>query len=249
MIPLECSWGLLFERYGVAFFSSAGEWRAGRALSSDRHLVTDGRQPGDKAEGRAESSTDKQSWSLGSHSSEHFRSLSLQRPGTQLYLQWAHSRFLWSCWLCPSWHNLAQLESDDWNPSNLCWPGQTVHSGIVLTRGKPMEIKCSGIKQRKDNNLHLTSVSLGKSLHSQLHLRWQIQVPFQWAQESNILCLVNSNKGYKSNPATCFIKEWFMLAWGPEGYKLKFERHEWVWITKLIKHFLLGISLCRLCAT
>lgn len=36
---------------------------AGSSLSSSSHLVTEGRQHGDKAKGRVENTMDKQSWS------------------------------------------------------------------------------------------------------------------------------------------------------------------------------------------
>lgn len=42
--------------------------------------MTEVKQCGDKAEGRGEGTTEKQSWSLSSYYSGHFRSLGLQRP-------------------------------------------------------------------------------------------------------------------------------------------------------------------------
>lgn len=42
------------------------------ALSSGGHLVMEGRQCGDKADGMAESTTDKLNWSLDGHYGGHF---------------------------------------------------------------------------------------------------------------------------------------------------------------------------------
>lgn len=83
---------------------------------------------------------------------------------------------------------------------------------LQKTRRPPMEIKYSGIKQRKESNWHLASVSMDKSVHSrtsgsQLHAKVADPHPILVSLRILIFCLVDSSSGQKFNPAVSSTEE------------------------------------------
>lgn len=71
---------------------------------------------------------------------------------------------------------------------------------LYETRRPPMEIKNSGIKQRKESNWHLASVSVDKSIHSrasgsQLHTEEADPHPILVSLRILVFCLVDCSPG------------------------------------------------------